>query len=199
MRPMLFLTNTCSRTKQNRVADASVRHLSMTIKVLTTNLPAESVLNTRVSPTDFLDCYTVNSFLPVRRAAEIITSFPRWVRALLFLRKVLTAPFGLSNDGPHAADKIGPFPVEIETPNELVAGFDDKHLDFRVSVISQDGRVFLATWVHPHNFGGSIYLNCILPFHILIARDALNRVAADGLEKGASFPDQNTGSKDSHG
>jgi len=158
----------------------SVRRLSMKSQVFATSLPAESILNTRVSPTDFLDCYAVPSSLSHRRAAETITNFPRWVRGLLLVRKVVTAPFGLSNDGPPSNDKIGPFPVETEATNELVAGFDDKHLNFRVSVISQDGIVFLSTWVHPHNIGGRFYLTCILPFHVLITRDALHRVAAEG-------------------
>ena len=84
----------------------------------------------------------------------------------------------MSQDGPDAADKLGPFPVELETETELVAGFNDKHLDFRVSVMSRDGQVSLATWVHPHNFGGRLYLALIMPFHIMIARNALARVAS---------------------
>lgn len=117
--------------------------------------------------------------MPARRAATVIVDFPRWVRLLLLLRRLLTSPFGLSNDGPPAAEKLGPFPVELETDDELIAGFDDKHLNFRVSVLSRDDRVFLATWVRPHNFGGRFYLYGILPFHVLIARNALRRVAAD--------------------
>ena len=160
----------------------------MKSQVIETDLPSESILNTQVSPTDFLDCYMVAASLSPRHAGETITDFPRWVRALLFVRKVVTVPFGLSNDGPPANDKVGPFPVEVETKNELVAGFDDKHLDFRVSVISQDGRVFLATWVHTHNIGGRFYLACILPFHVLIARNALHRVAAESLRSSLGSP-----------
>jgi len=151
----------------------------MKFKVLETNLPLDSILNARIEPIDFLDCFSVQSTLSPRHAAEIITNFPPWVRALLLLRRLVTAPFDLSNDGPNADDKLGPFPVEIENNSELVAGFDDKHLNFRVSVISQDSTVFLATWVRPHNFGGRFYLRCILPFHILIARNALVRVATE--------------------
>ncbi|MFT5444856.1 MAG: hypothetical protein ACI9DC_000016 [Gammaproteobacteria bacterium] len=44
--------------------------------------------------------------------------------------KAVIAPFGLSNEGPPAEDKIGPFPVESQTQSELVAGFNDKHLAF---------------------------------------------------------------------
>ena len=140
--------------------------------------PLQSLLHQRIAAADFLDSYSVASRLPARRAAEVITAFPGWVRGLLQIRRLVTAPFGLSNDGPDAADKLGPFPVEAENDQELIAGFDDKHLDFRVSVMSVDGRVYLGTWVHPHNCGGRLYLKAIMPFHILIARNALARVAS---------------------
>lgn len=149
-------------------------------KVIATELPLQSLLSDRVKPMDFIDCYSVESDLSPRNAAEIITNFPGWARFLLKIRALVTAPFGLSNDGPPAPDKVGVFPVETESSHELIAGFNDKHLDFRVSVISQEGRVFLATWVHTNNIGGQIYLKAILPFHILISRNALARVRAVG-------------------
>ncbi len=152
--------------------------------VTATKLPGESRLHHRIGPTDFIDCYAVASGATPREAAETIVAFPDWARGLLLIRRIVTAPFGLSNDGPAAADKLGPFPVEIETDCEIIAGFNDKHLDFRVSVFTRDGRVFLATWVHPHNIGGRLYLTAILPFHILIARNALARVAARGAAQG---------------
>lgn len=153
-------------------------------KVSASELPEQSRLHARVSGTDFMDCYSVASDLSARRAAEIITDFPDWARGLLQIRRVVTVPFGLSTEGPEAEDKLGPFPVEVDTAHEVIAGFNDKHLDFRVSVFAQDGRVSLATWVHPHNIGGRMYLTAILPFHILIARDALVRVAQDGSGAG---------------
>lgn len=116
-----------------------------------------------------------------RRAAEVITEFPGWAKFLLEIRRLITSPFGLSQDGPDASDKLGAFPVESENEQELIAGFDDKHLEFRISVLSINGQIYLATWVQPHNIGGRIYLDAILPFHILIARNALSRVKADSL------------------
>ena len=141
-------------------------------------LPVQSLLKNRVASTDFLDCYSVHANLPPREAAEIITNFPAWAQWLLTLRNVVTAPFGLSRDGPEAPDKVGIFPVELENEHELIAGFNDRHLDFRVSVFCQADRVHLATWVHTHNIGGQIYLRAIMPFQILIARNALARVRA---------------------
>ncbi len=146
--------------------------------VIATDLPQDSQLHARKAPGDFLDCYAVKSDLSPRRAADVITTWPGWAKGLLMVRRILTAPFGLSNDGPAADDKVGIFPVESETDRELIAGFNDRHLDFRVSVVSQDGRVFLATWVHPHNIGGRLYLAAIMPFHIMIVRNALGRVSA---------------------
>ena len=146
-------------------------------RVTATRLATASALHARMGRGDFLDCYSVASTATPRAAAEIITTFPAWAQALVALRSVVTAPFGLSQEGPQAQEKLGPFPVETETAHELIAGFDDKHLDFRVAVRSEDGVVSLATWVHPHNVGGRIYLAAIMPFHILIARDALARVA----------------------
>jgi hypothetical protein len=141
------------------------------------DLPQVSGLHARRVPRDFLDCYAVGSDMNARDAANIITDFPGWAQFLLVIRRIVTAPFGIDNDGPDVSDKVGIFPVETETEQELIAGFDDKHLNFRVSVLSHEGQVSLATWVAPHNMGGRIYLAAIMPFHIAIARNALVRVA----------------------
>ena len=99
-------------------------------KVIAVDMPAESRLWERVGNSDFLDCYAVHADATPRHAANIIMTFPGWARVLLILRKVFTAPFGLDNTGPDVADKVGIFPVESETPTELIAGFNDRHLDF---------------------------------------------------------------------
>ena len=112
----------------------------------------------------------------MRDAALVITDFPYWARFLLLIRRIVTTPFGLDNDGPEVADRVGIFPVESETADELIAGFNDKHLDFRVSVLSHGAKISLATWVAPHNVGGRAYLAAIMPFHVVIARNALARV-----------------------
>ncbi len=148
--------------------------------VTKTRLPKDSLLWPRVGRGDFLDTYSVRSDMPPRAAAETITDFPGWGQLLLRIRRLVTEPFGLTNDGPEAADKVGIFPVETTTEKELIAGFNDRHLDFRVSVFSQGGQVMLSTWVHTHNIGGKLYLAAIMPFHILIVRDALSRVSRLG-------------------
>jgi Protein of unknown function (DUF2867) len=84
--------------------------------------------------------------------------------------------------GTSAADTIGIFPVVSETPGRLVAGLNDKHLDFRVVVdIATSGHgqcVTATTLVLTHNLLGRIYLAIILPFHRLVVRALLRQVAA---------------------
>jgi Protein of unknown function (DUF2867) len=137
----------------------------------------------------FSDAFSVtidNAALNARQAAQrILGRSPRWIEALLALRDVLVTPFGLkrtSSSKGSFADTIGIFPVLGETPNRLVAGFDDSHLDFRVVVdVATSGpgqRVTATTLVLTHNWLGRVYLAIILPFHRLIVRRMLRQVAA---------------------
>ncbi|WP_137169637.1 DUF2867 domain-containing protein [Marinomonas sp. FW-1] len=152
-------------------------------KVVETELPSNSLLTDRINKSDFIDSYAVQSNLSPREAAEIITDFPSWARLLVRIRNSVVSKFGLSSDTSEGPNKTGFFPIESESNQELIAGFNDKHLDFRISVMSKDGRVFLSTWVHPHNLGGKIYLKTILPFHVLIVRNALARVQSLNLSR----------------
>ena len=123
--------------------------------------------------------------LDARQAAErMMGRAPRWVDALLTLRNILVAPFGLKTSGASASaprDIIGIFPVISQTPDRLVAGFDDSHLDFRVVVdVATHGvgqQVIATTLVKTHNWLGRTYLAIILPFHRLVVRAMLAQVA----------------------
>lgn len=137
----------------------------------------------------FSDAFSVvvgDAALDARQAAEkMFGRQPRWISTLMALRNYLVAPFGLKTPSPvrqASARTIGIFPVLSETPGRLVAGFDDRHLDFRVVVdvaSSGDGqRVTATTLVLTHNRLGRAYLTLILPFHRLIVRGLLRQVAA---------------------
>ena len=137
----------------------------------------------------FIDAYSIaidNAALDARHAAErVLGRSPRWIDALLRLRNLLVTPFGLKTSAPNETgvpDIIGIFPVVSETPERLVAGFNDSHLDFRVviDVAAADAgrRVTATTLVLTHNMLGRVYLAVILPFHRLIVRTILRQVAA---------------------
>jgi hypothetical protein len=133
---------------------------------------------------DAFSIVTDGGALDARRAAErMLGRSPRWIDMLLALRNLMVAPFGLKTTAPSGAtDLIGIFPVVSQTSERLVAGFDDRHLDFRVVVdVAGTGhgqRVTATTLVKTHNLLGRVYLKIILPFHRLIVRRMLRQVAA---------------------
>lgn len=137
----------------------------------------------------FADAFSVtvdDATLDARHAAErAFGRSPRWVEALLSLRDMIMAPFGVTTTTSvqrSSANRIGIFPVISETPERVVAGFDDSHLDFRVLIdVAPSGngqRITATTLVLTHNWLGRIYLTIILPFHRLVARAMLRQVAS---------------------
>jgi hypothetical protein len=139
-----------------------------------------------LSGAQFSDAFsiTVDDDLDARHAAErMMTGKSWWIDMLLALRNVIVAPFGLK-DGKHknaSLDIIGIFPVVSETPERLIAGFDDKHLDFRVVVDVSGAKpaqsVTATTLVMTHNLLGRIYLAVIMPFHRIVVKSMLRQVA----------------------
>jgi hypothetical protein len=135
----------------------------------------------------FADAYRAavsGAGLDARKAAEkMFARGPRWLEALFRLRTVLVAPFGLKASGanePAPGGMIGLFPVLTETPQRMILGFADRHLDFRIVVdvapLASDQQVTLTTLVRTHNLLGRLYLTAVLPFHRMIARVQLRRV-----------------------
>jgi hypothetical protein len=157
----------------------------MTVHEINPTVDADALL----AGAQFSDAFSIeidDAALDARQAAErMMGRSPRWIEALLTLRNILVAPFGLKTSGAGTAapsGMIGIFPVLSETPDRLVAGFDDSHLDFRVVVeVAGTGlgqRVTATTLVKTHNLLGRAYLAIIMPFHRLIVRRMLQQVAA---------------------
>ncbi|SFJ19969.1 DUF2867 domain-containing protein [Celeribacter neptunius] len=141
-----------------------------------TPLPQQSRLWGKVSDGDFIDGYAVESLLSPREAADIGLTMPGWADALLRLRNTLVKPLGLKTESTDTGDGAI-FPVEYEGADELILGTDDRHLNFRICLRQDAGRVHMATWVHRNNVLGRAYLMLVMPFHRLITRDAMRRIA----------------------
>ena len=106
---------------------------------------------------------------------------PLWMKRVLILRNRVASACGLEapstaeimnpvvKRGYRVGDKIGPWPIFCLTDTELVAGRDNKHLDFRLSVFREtsDGatHAVISTICTTHNRFGKIYLFFIVPFH----------------------------------
>ncbi len=144
--------------------------------VETAPMPRESQLWQFFRKGDFIDGYRVAAPYSPQRATEIAMKFPIWVYGLLAIRQIVMWPFGLKGKS-KSADRIAIFPVTDSMADEMILGFDDQHLDFRIGVMARDGYIHCATWVHRHNWLGRAYLRVVMPFHILITKQMLARVA----------------------
>ena len=78
-------------------------------------------------------------------------------------------------------EKIGPWPIFFLDSDELVAGRDNKHMDFRLSIMKMhDGirsNIVVSTLCMIHNKFGQYYLSSIIPFH----KFGLRRLIASAL------------------
>jgi Protein of unknown function (DUF2867) len=143
--------------------------------------------NALLAGAQFIDAFRVEigtAGLDARQACvRMMLHGPRWIDALLRLRNLLVRPFGLKTSAegaPAPGGLIGLFPVLSETPEQLVAGLDDSHLDFRIVIdVSGDAasrQVTSTTLVRTHNLLGRTYLTLIMPFHKLVVRSKMRRI-----------------------
>jgi len=126
----------------------------------------------------------------------IFGHYPAWMKAALLLRNSLASWCGL--DVPSAqqvlrpevrpryavGDTIGVWPIFHLSDSELIAGRDNKHLDFRLSVLKQaddgTGSVVVSTVCQVHNLFGKLYLFFVVPFHRWGMQRLMRRAVAAG-------------------
>jgi hypothetical protein len=165
------------------------------------DIPSLSVLDRRlIEAAYYRDSYRA----PLSRTpASVIDIFfgifahhPMWMKILLIVRNRIASFCGL--DAPTASeiidfkikssygvgDKIGVWPIFSLTETELVAGRDNKHLDFRLSVLrvtdGETASVIVSTVCVVHNTFGKIYLFFIVPFHKWGARRLISNAIIAG-------------------
>lgn len=169
-------------------------HLSVATPV---TIPVQSCIADYYQSVHLADAYTIA--LPARASRDpeelarfMFTHQPDWISQLMRVRDTIVAWFGLKTGkqlatlaGHAQAERIGIFKIYSTRDNEVILGEDDKHLDFRVSVLCSDapggsGRLTVSTVVHCHNLLGRIYLLVIAPFHRLVVKASLRRAARLG-------------------
>jgi len=149
---------------------------------------------------DYADCYRVRGAWLAGHSVDYLTAVafshvPRWVRFLERLRDRLVRCFGLQTGAdvvpvlPDPGARYEPgadvvfFQVLARSEQELVLGEQDRHLDFRVSVLLEPDpgptpSLSLTTVVHFHNVWGRLYFLPVRPFHRLIVRRLLASLQA---------------------
>jgi hypothetical protein len=125
--------------------------------------------------------------MPTTLGKAFFSSAPQWVEKLLILRNNIVRVFGIKS--PNLREKeqylssfkcaegeeIGLFKVFSKSPNEVILGQDDKHLNFRVSLFIQniggkagEKTIVITTAVIFNNWFGRLYFLPVKPFHKLV-------------------------------
>lgn len=156
------------------------------MSIVACEVPSTSILDHRVvEGAYFRDAYSATVTKTDVDVVEIFFSIfghtPWWMKLALVTRNRIASLCGL--DAPTSAEimnpdvkssyrvgeKIGPWPIFSITKTELIAGRDNKHLDFRLSVMKvtndQVTSTVISTVCTVHNRFGKVYLFFIVPFH----------------------------------
>lgn len=194
----------CSPAELPRVRpdrhDLPFRADAMHAKPLETTVPAASALAASLPGAYFHDAWAI---APLDSGASALDLFlkaaagtPRWVNRLMNLRNRVVSLLGLKNLGtlsmldpakPASAyqvgDRVGIFTLFANTPDEVLLGDKDKHLDVILSVYKTvdagSGNVLatVSTVVHVHNWLGRLYMLPVTPMHRIIAPAVLRGAA----------------------
>ena len=169
-------------------------------KIMSVPLPPSSVLYAPSIPYDYADSYSAvlsdSSMTATDAAWEFFGQAPRWVGTLMRMRNSLVSLFGLKTGQSQKpverralvpGQKVGLFRIYSASPTEVILGEDDRHLNFRVSVLVEPGdqgkkNLVVSTVVHYQNGWGQIYFFFVRPFHRIIVpamfRRMITRLAA---------------------
>ena len=175
------VTARLSRTKPVRVREVAV--------------PTGSLVGAEFAKTSYEDAWAID--LPsgdehdVDALARLIaTSAPRWAEQLMWLRDRIVSVFGLRTSEKAQPDNstaplrpgeaVSIFKVLARSDDEIMFGGDDKHLDFRASLLVQRdaarSSAVLSTVVRYNNWFGRLYFSFVRPFHRLIVASLLRNL-----------------------
>jgi hypothetical protein len=171
------------------------------MQIVECEVPIASLLDRRTVETAyFRDSYRTPIRFPNATVVDIFFGIfghhPSWMNWALRIRNRIAAACGL--DVPTKAElldmqpkatyqvgnKIGPWPIFALTPNELVAGRNNKHLDFRLSILKEQhheaASAVISTVCTVHNLAGKVYLFFIVPIHKWGVKRLIRRAIAAG-------------------
>lgn len=165
-----------------------------------TRPPDGSRITRHLEGADFFDAWAIDAADPslsaLRQFLKAVQATPRWVDACMSLRNRAVQLVGLKNLGElseinpakadtdyRPGDRVGIFTLIENTPDEVLLGDSDKHLDVVLSVhcarpAGQPVRVTVTTVVHTKNRLGRLYMLPVKPMHRLISPSVLRAIGA---------------------
>ena len=163
-------------------------------------LPSDSVL--KKNHYDYADSYS-GKFIDTNNEVNILliakaffSSSPKWIGKLFVIRNRIVSVFGLktgnkiedpleliNNFEGNTGEQLGLFKVYKKTESEIILGENDKHLDFRVSLLlspneinKKEKDITISTTVNFNNWLGKLYFFPVKPFHKLIVPIILKEI-----------------------
>ena len=154
--------------------------------VIECDIPSSSALSRNlIENAYFRDSYRAPLAQPELGIVDIYSAIfahmPLLLKLLLVARNALVRPLGLKaptfteimhggfKTGHAVGETIGRWRIYFITDDEIIAGSDDKHQDFRVSVLkirnAETASVAVTTICTVHNPFGKCYLYFVGPFH----------------------------------
>lgn len=169
------------------------------MKIRKTTFPEDSVLSCDKKSFDYIDSFkgeiTNGNISSSEMGKAFFTCGPQWGKKMFAFRNAVVGLFGLKTGDEtskiresedikcEVGDRVGLFKVFSKTNNEIVLGEDDKHLDFRVSLLFgkdqeclNENSLIISTTVKFHNWLGILYFLPVRPFHKLIVPSMLKRM-----------------------
>ncbi|MDP3150501.1 MAG: DUF2867 domain-containing protein [Ignavibacteria bacterium] len=162
------------------------------MKINKTSLPGNSFLSIFQHQYHYVDSYSVifeskGKEITVEDIGKaFFSSSPTWINLLLELRNKIVRLFGLKTGATgkysrqmidefkyEPGERFGLFKVFSKSNNELILGEDDKHLNFKVSLlldkkVTGENILVVSTVVIFNNWFGRLYFLPVKPFHKLI-------------------------------
>lgn len=71
---------------------------------------------------------------------------------------------------------IGMFNIYYISKDEIIAGENDKHLDFIVSLLRHENALTVSTFVKYNNLFGKIYMFFIAPMHKIVVKNMIKKL-----------------------
>jgi hypothetical protein len=156
-------------------------------------IPQNSLIEKSLPKTDYADCFLAELVSDETIQLENVIRYflnqsPAWSKALMKIRDILVKPFGLKTDSEHLpviniskGGTVSVFEVLEINDEEALLYATDKHLEACLSIsinrVQNRYEISISTTVHFRNIWGHVYFFFVKPFHIMIVKAMLSKMA----------------------
>jgi len=162
-----------------------------------TQIPESSQLSKSKIAFNYTDCFegiiSTNHNPDITEITKLfLLSGPKWADNLMVIRDKVVGIFGLKTSDQltnqqqildnakfEPGEQLGIFKLQSKSNNEAILGEEDKHLNFKVSVLVEPSsefnkkRLSISTAVKFNNLFGRFYFLPVKPIHRLIVKATL--------------------------